>query len=215
MKIKKLLQASLLLLLANQASAITISGGETFNVDWFVDLDNTVTTSDLTATSTWTVSSYSSSSIVLDITIANTTLLDLPTTLTEAAIVSFGLGVDPDATATLTTSGSVFDMVGVGSNQNFPGGFKNIDICLFADGCTGGSVNNGLQAGSSDSLQITLTALTSFGASTDLLFFPAKFQTTLGSFEPGGTTTVPEPTMVGLLAIGLLGMLVARRRMKV
>ena len=212
MKIKNLLLASLLLL-ANQASAIPISSaGDTFNVDWFVDLDNATTTSDLTATSTWTVSSYTSSTIVLDITIANTTILQTGI-LDEAAIVSFGFGIDPNATAALSIAGTTFDMVAEPTNQIFPGGFKSIDICLFADGCSGGPVTNGLQAGTSDSLQVTLTALTAFGPSTDLLFFPAKFQTTLGSFEPGGT--VPEPSMVGLLAIGLLGVVFTRRRTKV
>jgi hypothetical protein len=60
---------------------------------------------------------------------------------------------ESNATATLSSAGSVFDWVGSGSGpqQNFPGGFGGIDVCLFADGCSGGNVNNGLQAGASDS----------------------------------------------------------------
>jgi len=220
MNIKKLILVSLLFL-SPQANAIPVSAGSEFDVDWFVDLDDGLTSSDLTATSIWTVSSYSSSTIVLDISIFNTTILD-PGSLDNAAITAFGFGVSPDATAVLSSAGSVFDMVGEGSGpqQNFPGGFKGIDVCLFADGCAGGNVNNGLQAGDSDSLQVTISALTgtSFGDTTDLLFFPAKFQTSLGSYEPAGCvdgnncTSVPEPGLAALMAIGLTGIAVAARR---
>lgn len=222
MKFKSLVLVPVMLMLfVSHAHAIPINSGSSFNVDWFVDLNDATTSSDLTASSTWTVSSYSSSSIVLDILISNTTVLD-PGTLDNAAIVSFGFGVSPNATGALSIAGGVFDLVGTGSGpqQTFPGGFKAIDICLFADGCAGGNVNNGLQAGASDSLQVTLTALTgsSFGDTTDLLFFPVKFQTSLGSYEPGGCVNcvnVPEPGMVGLLAIGIIVVAVARRRVVV
>ena len=218
MKLKLLILASLLMI-SSQVNALLISNGDVFTVDWFVDGSSFVddkgdaapSNADLSATSTWTVSGFTTTSIVLDISISNTT--SLFDGLEEAAITSFGFGVEPDATAIITTSGSVFDLIGVTNNQNFPGGFKEIDVCLFTDGCTGGDIKSGLQAGDSDILQITLSG--TFGDTAELLFFPLKFQTTLGSYEPGGTTSVPEPSMVGLLAIGLLGMVVARRRMKV
>jgi len=41
-----------------------------------------------------------------------------------------------DITVALPLASGVFDMFGEGSGlqQNFPGGFKGIDVCLFADG---------------------------------------------------------------------------------
>ena len=61
-----------------------------------------------------------------------------------------------------------------------------------------------------DSLQLLLTGNFS-GGIADLLFFPLKFQTNQGSYEPAGCVngngcTVPEPGMAGLLLIGLLGL---------
>jgi hypothetical protein len=56
-------------------------------------------------------------------------------------------------------------------------------------------------------ISILLTG--NFGDSAELLFFPAKFQTNVGSFEPGGCINgdgcygVPEPSILALLGIGL------------
>ncbi len=145
------------------AVAIPVTSGNTFTIDWFVDLDNSLTSSDLAATSTWTVTSYSSTSIVLDIYIKNTTLLEVGK-LDEAALVSFGFGVGNDANTdlsnvVLTSPGTVFDRIGEGKGKNktFPGGFKGIDVCLMSTGCSGGDIKEGLQAGASDLLQLELT----------------------------------------------------------
>ena len=223
MKIKMLMLASLFLL-NNPANALIITDadvGTSFTVDWFVDLNvaDNGTDLDLSGASTWTVSSFNDAGLVLDIGITNTTVTD--SVLTEAAIVSFAFAIDPTATATLTDAGTIFDSIS-DSPLNFPGGYE-VDICLYSgNNCQGGSVNDGLAAdGAMGSLQITLLGDFAVGDtdfSAEMLFFPAKFQTTVGSFEPEGCvncTEVPEPSVVALLAIGLLGVVAARRRMHI
>jgi hypothetical protein len=171
--------------------------GDSFAIGW--GLGDPV----LSASATFTVTSYDAEAIVLDITLHNTTDLS-DSGLTKAAILSMGFGVVPDAVGTLTSAGSVFDMVdaGFGGQQQFAGGFKEIDVCIFAQGCAGGNVNLGLQAGGSDSFQITLAPVsTDFSNGTALAFFPVKFQTSLGSYALPGAP-IPEPDAAVAFALG-------------
>ncbi len=225
------------LLYAGFANAIYIEDGDVFEVHWDVDLvevdhdeeedddfdiDDGVSTLMITATSLWTVSHYSSDTIVIDISLTNTTVLD-PGILDQVAITAFGFGVEPDPdNIELSSPGSTFDSIssGKGKHQSFPGGYKEIDVCLFSGNkCSGGKSKSGLQAGESDSLQITLTG--SFESYTELILFPAKFQTSLGSYEPHGdaeiielhsSSSVDAPYLPALMASGLV-LLVLRRRL--
>jgi hypothetical protein len=200
-----------------QAAISTADVGQTFSLDWLIAAGTGSLPVDLTATVTFTINSFSLNAsgndiLSLGITIANTTDLSAYPG-TNSAILAFGFGVTPDATASLVSSGTTFDSVGSGSGpqQTFPGGFKQIDVCIFSAGCSGGDVNSGLQAGNSDSLVLNLSGNfdqngTGPGA-LSLLDFPLKFQGTWGSFEtPGQTTRVPEPTTLSLLGIALLGL---------
>jgi hypothetical protein len=179
--------------------------GDDFDIDWSVA--NVGGTDDLSATGNFTLVSFSETEFVLAVTISNTTVLS--STLTNADILSIGFGVTPDATAAFVSgeTGTVFDGIGEGSGtgQNYPGGFKGIDVCVFGQGCAGGAVAEGLHAGDSDTFQLTITGDFS-DLTADLLYFGAKFQTNLGSFEPGGSGPspgVPEPSAALVFGIGI------------
>jgi hypothetical protein len=187
--------------------------GDSFDVYWSVDDPA------LSAMATFTVTSFADDAIVLDITLDHTTDLS-DAGLRNAAILSMGFGVAPDVVATITSSGSVFDAVdeGSGGQQSFPGGFKHVDVCVFAEGCSGGDVDAGLAAGESDSFQITLSPVSDdFADGVTLAFFPIKFQTSAGSFEPPGSFTppIPEPTSAFLYAAGVLVVGAGGRRLRV
>ncbi len=108
-------------------------------------------------------------------------------------------------------------------STNIPS-LANIEICAFAvlsGNCSGGSVNEGVQAGQSD--QFTLTLAGNWGSTVDIAPIGFKFQGTYGSYEfysssststtsttGGGNSTsgsVPEPGAgsLALLGLGLLG----------
>jgi hypothetical protein len=175
--------------------------GNSFDLGWVVA--NVVGTEDLTATGNFELLAFTDTYFDLQVTIANTTVLS--SSLTNADILSLGFGVNPDATAAFLAgeSGSVFDDIGDGSGpqQSYPGGFKGIDVCVYGQGCTGGAVAEGLHAGDTDIFQIRVTGDFS-GGTADLLYFPIKFQTNVGSFEPGGGL-IPEPSAALIFGVGL------------
>ncbi|RMD90612.1 MAG: PEP-CTERM sorting domain-containing protein [Alphaproteobacteria bacterium] len=179
---------------------------------------------DLEAEALFEIKHFDRNVLRLDMSISNTTIVD-PGII--ASILSFGFGAEPDVSASITDAGAVFDGIGDGSGpqQTFPGGFKQIDVCIFAaNGCSGGNVKDGLAAGQSDSLSLSLAPLTGDFDGDDgnphlrLLAFPIKFQGTFGSFEfvafPDTPVPMPLPSTLALMGLGLLGGGLARRHLR-
>lgn len=164
----------------SQVELTTSDIGDSFTLNWL--LPGSGNRAELTATAEVTVVDFSSSSLVLDITLTNGT-----TSTFQAAIMSLGLGVNTTLTnVALSSAGTTFDSITPNPNQNFPGGFRGINVCIYAaNTCSGGAIFNGLQSGgNSDTVQVTLTG--NFASSLTLAAFPIKFQTEAGSYELAG-----------------------------
>jgi hypothetical protein len=196
-----------------QTLAITAGDiGDTFKIDWAIDVNGGAPSTDLTATSLWTVVAFTSTTLTLEIDISNTTVVGGANGLTQAAIHAFGIATAPDTTASFVTAGGTFDLVTAapGPTQHFPGGFTGIDVCVFGSlQCATGPIDEGLQAGASDTLTIALSG--SFGAepSATLSFFPIQFDTNFtAQFETGGKASIPPPNVPPIPIPAALPMLI-------
>lgn len=214
-------------------------GTDTFTIKWKVPAgqgtSQGVSSPDLTAEALFKVTMFNATTLAFDIEIKNTTVL--PPGGFNTNVLAFGFNIDPNATAV-----SVSDVAGSGLSaatwegalsQNFPS-FQTIDICVWAaNGCSGGNVNQGLAAGASDKLTLTLTGNFAAPANSTnkyvalLSDFPLKFQGSWGSFEvPGGPNGgggctdpngcggggVPEPTSIALFGLGMVALRLNQRR---
>lgn len=204
------------LFLASSANAILItSTSDDFSVSWLYDINGTDSVSANAAFDTVT---YSSTQIIFNVVLTNTT--SLAGSLGNAGLNSFGFNVNPDPTSVSISGGSVFNSAGV--EQNLPSIDNKIDVCTWAaNNCQGGGQNNLLAAGASDSFTLTLNfSDTGDGVLFDL--FGIKFQTSITSYEFTGCTSdddcepteVTAPGTLALFGLGLLGLGAARRKMK-
>ena len=167
---------------------------QSFSVDWdnASKTSNGDPTSPLSAVRTFSVHSLSLTQLELGGTIDNTT--SLTSGLTQGYLMYLGISSDPTATSPLATKGNTFTQVG--SPGNFPGGFKNIDDCVYsANIFSGGLIYDGLAAGSTDSFVLTLAGTFWSSPSLTLSDYSVKFQTNEGSYEFGGSafSEPPEP----------------------
>jgi hypothetical protein len=188
--------------------------GDSFGVSWTLDGVGLYGGDfpDLDATATVTVTSLSATTVVLDITLSNTTA---PSAGLEAPITVFGLGVVGvdlgNAGNSLSAAGSSFDFYDEG---DIAGGLR-VDVCASTNRrCNTGGPNDGIQIGASDSFQFTLQG--SFDVSDlTLSDFGTKWQTNYdeivtdmednSSFELPGEP-VPEPSTAALLTLGIAGL---------
>jgi MYXO-CTERM domain-containing protein len=204
-------------------------GNDSFTVNWVVPKEQTSPTApaDLTADAVFRITSFDASALVMEITLNNT----FDPALGINAIVAFGFNVDPDVTSVSLVNHADPNNV-IWTHQlesNLTGNFKNLDICIYPDSnnCNGGSVLNGLPAGASDVLTLTLTgnflsAETGTLSAVMLSEFPVKFQGDFGSYAVPGETgccgsSVPEPhsLALGLFGIALVELRRRRARLRV
>lgn len=186
-----------------QVSIAAADVGQSFSLAWSLAAPSGGF--DLDASATFLIESFSASNVQLAVSISNDTVI--PPSGGNAGIASLGIGVSPDAAPSLLTAGNVFSNVGTGSGpqQTYPGGFKQIDLCLFSQNCSGGGQGTLLAAGDSDSLRVSLAGDFS-GGQAILSDFALKWQTSFGSFEvPGGPSRpIPEPTAALVFGAGIL-----------
>lgn len=197
---------------ARATASVTVTPlniGQSFVIDWLDPASVTGASANLSATGIFTVDALSSSTLSLGVTIDNTT-----TTSFQSSILAMGIQSSQGASPSLSTSGSVFTQTDTPTKGIFPGGFKNIDACVYAaNNCSGGNINNGLLSGKNDSFVLDLAFNPSLGSSPSITLsqFAIKFQTQAGSYEFGGTDSPlspsPEPASLILFGSALLALL--------
>ena len=225
--------AAMVLTVGRPSSAATItdtSAASDFSISWSFACGAAGT---CTGDASFDVTSFSSTELIMDVTVNNT--LD-----TALALFLEGLGWDMDPAATgaeLTTPGAFLDEVRL--DVNFPTA-GTLNICVDdngggggGDGSCGSGQPNGIPSPGSDFFTIKLTG--DFGDSVDLTDFTLKYSGEPDSFEgpgeetTGGTDTgatdtgatdtgattggeIPEPTSMLLLGSGLAAAAMRMRR---
>lgn len=195
--IKKLLGAGLTALCLSAGgvqAAVVTSTNTSFAFDW----DYSTGTSNLTGFGSMFVSGFNSSSLMLSVSLTNTSLIGGQG---GERLTHFGFGIDPNATGVAFIGTGSDGMLGA-TLGDLPG-LKAIEVCAYGgNNCSGGS-SGGIWAGLSDSFTLILSGTWGESVTIDPLGF--KYQTGYGSFEFTNEPPrkVPEPTSGALLLLGL------------
>jgi len=217
------LAAAAALLFAGPALAdpITFSSaniGQSYTLGYNGFADGT-TIDGLTAQTSFTLTGISGNDYTFDYSVSNTSA----DPITASRVSSFAFNADPNIAS--ATSTGAFSYTTLAST--YPNGIGTVDVC-FKDAQTGscaGGGSGGLLLGETGTGSFTL-GFSQPVSSLTLSDFFVRYQSIDGTNNPpssasgsgtvtstsSGGTSVPEPGMVGLFGLGLIGLAVMRRR---
>ncbi len=173
--------------------------------------------SGLTGSTTLTLTGVSGNSYTFDYSVTNTT----SDPVTGSRISSFAFDTDPTISGATSTGAFSYTTL----SSTYPNGIGTVDVC-FKDAATGscaGGGSGGLTLGETGTGSFTLSFADPI-ASLTLSDFYVRYQSITGVAgitsasgtgtltSTSGGTSVPEPGMLALFALGVLGIVIGRRR---
>ena len=201
------------------ADAITLGSsnvGQTVTLGYNGMADgNTIT--GLTGATTLKLTSIDGTSYNFDSSVTNTTSNPV-----DSRISSFGFDTNPDISGATSTGTYANALLG----GQVPSPFNTVDVCFKAGGSNSCSGSGGVLDGQTGSGTLTLS-FASAPSSLTLSDFFVRYQSITGAgnvtsatgagtiTSSGGSTggtPVPEPGMIGLFGISLIGLALMRRR---
>jgi hypothetical protein len=180
-------------MMVDSASAAALKSGESLTVNYSQAFGGGT----VKALLDFKVDSLTSSVATLLLKVTNNTTLG---TLTNAGLASIGFSADPNATAV-----AISQVTGTGESNKFDGAtlgnipsLSKVEICAWSgNNCNGGGQNDLLAVGQTDTFKLTLNG--AFNTATGINFddFGVKFQTSAGSTEFYGTSSITTPPPPG------------------
>ena len=192
------------------------SVGQTVTLGYNGMADGTTITG-LTGSTTLTLTGITGTSYDFNYTVTNTTSNPL-----SSRISSFGFNTSPDITGASSTG--TYSTALLGGQAPTP--FNQVDVCFKSGTSNSCSGSGGVFGGQTGSGTLTLS-FASAPTSLTLSDFFVRYQSITGAgnvtsatgagtiTSSGGSTggtPVPEPGMIGLFGLGLIGLAMARRR---